>query len=462
MSAADDERIAEAFMAPLQGLRPVTRPEAPRRRRSSLPLLCFAAVAVLAIAVGVVLVRRPVAPAPPAPATTPSTPATVQPAMITISSAGIERRDLASGTTSRLVRDEVIAAAVARDDSAIAYLAATNHGCQLGVVDLVTLQRREIALCVAKSGVQLVTETPARIDGSVYSKTTLGGIAWSPDGTRIVYACNAAGDPVASDHLCMIGRDGSRKIDLGPGFAPAFAPDGSMLAVLRDPPAKQSSRTGFALQLWIMNPDGSHRRMPARPLEDCCISHVPTLAWASDSRHVAVTGVTRTIVDVVTGNAATTHGDVATDDSYTAIPRERRSAGRWMIRVASRRSSSSPISLAGQPSGCYYDWRDRPPSRRDLDDAYLIDEIRAIHTASRETYGAVRVHDELRLGRGRRLGRKRVARLMRLVGLAGVCAQRKRRGKPAPAVHDDLVARRFVADSARPALVHRHHRAPDR
>ena len=99
------------------------------------------------------------------------------------------------------------------------------------------------------------------------------------------------------------------------------------------------------------------------------------------------------------------------------------------------------------PRSSYYQWRDRPPSTRDVDDAYLIGEIRDLYTASRETYGAVRVHDELRLGRGRRLGRKRVARLMRLVGLVGVCARPKQRGKPAPAVHDDLVLRRFVADA---------------
>ena len=51
------------------------------------------------------------------------------------------------------------------------------------------------------------------------------------------------------------------------------------------------------------------------------------------------------------------------------------------------------------------------------------------------------------MGDGRRLGRKQIARLMRLVGLIGVCYRKRRRGQPAPAVHDDLVARRFVADA---------------
>lgn len=98
------------------------------------------------------------------------------------------------------------------------------------------------------------------------------------------------------------------------------------------------------------------------------------------------------------------------------------------------------------PRSSYYDWQRRPPSARDREDAYLIDEIRVIHTAARESYGAPRVHDELRLGRGLRIGRKRIARLMRLAGLAGICHPKKRRGRPSPAVHDDLVARRFVAD----------------
>ena len=95
----------------------------------------------------------------------------------------------------------------------------------------------------------------------------------------------------------------------------------------------------------------------------------------------------------------------------------------------------------------YYGWRGRGPSARDLADAYLADQIRDIHAASRATYGAPRVGFELRLGHGVRVGGKRIARLMRILGLVGVCAARKRRHRPAPAVHEDLVRRRFVADA---------------
>jgi putative transposase len=97
----------------------------------------------------------------------------------------------------------------------------------------------------------------------------------------------------------------------------------------------------------------------------------------------------------------------------------------------------------------YYEWRDRPPSARDLEDAYLANTVVDIHVMSRRSYGAPRVHSELRLGMGMRLGRKRVARLLRLVGRAGIGGNthRKRRKRPLPAPHEDLVQRRFVADA---------------
>ncbi|SFU08348.1 Transposase InsO and inactivated derivatives [Geodermatophilus amargosae] len=96
----------------------------------------------------------------------------------------------------------------------------------------------------------------------------------------------------------------------------------------------------------------------------------------------------------------------------------------------------------------YYEWRGRAPSARQLADQELSTTIAGIHTASRGTYGAPRGHAELRLGLGLACGRKRVARLMRAGGLAGVCHRREhRRAGPAPAVHEDLVQRRFVADA---------------
>ena len=102
--------------------------------------------------------------------------------------------------------------------------------------------------------------------------------------------------------------------------------------------------------------------------------------------------------------------------------------------------------LRVSPSG-YYEWRGRAPSPRAVADAALTTQIVAIHTLSRGTYGVPRVHAELRLGRGIHCGRKRVARLMRAVHLHGIYRRHGQHGRPLPAVHDDLVRRRFVADA---------------
>lgn len=96
----------------------------------------------------------------------------------------------------------------------------------------------------------------------------------------------------------------------------------------------------------------------------------------------------------------------------------------------------------------FYEWSSRTPSARAVADAELTATIVEIHTMSRHSYGAPRVHAELRMAREVRCGRKRVARLMRAAGITGICHQRKRRGqRPAPAPHDDLVQRRFTADA---------------
>lgn len=105
--------------------------------------------------------------------------------------------------------------------------------------------------------------------------------------------------------------------------------------------------------------------------------------------------------------------------------------------------------LKVSPSG-YYAWQQRPPSPRSLDDAVLTERIRAIHAASDENYGSPNIHAELR-DEGTRVGRKRVARLMRSAGLRGVSrrrgfvvtTERDPKQRPAP----DLVNRQFVADA---------------
>jgi putative transposase len=66
----------------------------------------------------------------------------------------------------------------------------------------------------------------------------------------------------------------------------------------------------------------------------------------------------------------------------------------------------------------FHDWERRAPSDRALSDAWLTEQIEQIHVASDGTYGARRVHAELRLEHGIRVGRKRVARLMKAAGIS--------------------------------------------
>jgi transposase len=74
--------------------------------------------------------------------------------------------------------------------------------------------------------------------------------------------------------------------------------------------------------------------------------------------------------------------------------------------------------------------------------------ILQIHQASRATYGAPRIHAEL-TAQGTRCGCKRVARLMRLLGIVGCHRRRPRlrttRRDPAARPAPDLVQRAFVA-----------------
>ena len=97
----------------------------------------------------------------------------------------------------------------------------------------------------------------------------------------------------------------------------------------------------------------------------------------------------------------------------------------------SANQAAFPISVMARVLGVskagYYAWLHRPPSAHAIADAALLKRVRTIHAGSRQTYGAPRVHAELR-ARGERHGRKRVARLMRAAGLVGAS---HRQGGPA-------------------------------
>ena len=82
--------------------------------------------------------------------------------------------------------------------------------------------------------------------------------------------------------------------------------------------------------------------------------------------------------------------------------------------------------MLGVAPADHYAWRSRSPSPRAVADRALLRRIRTIHAASQGTYGVPRIHAELE-DEGVSVGRKRIARLMRGAGLAGVCRRRRPR-----------------------------------
>jgi putative transposase len=96
----------------------------------------------------------------------------------------------------------------------------------------------------------------------------------------------------------------------------------------------------------------------------------------------------------------------------------------------------------------FYAWRKRPVSPRREADAQLLEQVRSVHQRSRRTYGSPRIHRELRAC-GKRVGKKRIERLMRQDGLRG--AQKRRFRKTTDSNHSqpvapNLLARRFTAE----------------
>lgn len=83
-------------------------------------------------------------------------------------------------------------------------------------------------------------------------------------------------------------------------------------------------------------------------------------------------------------------------------------------------------------------------------DLMLTGKITAIHRRSRETYGSPNIHAELADDHGIRVGRKRVARLMRENGLRGATLRKyvvTTTSDPAAPRAIDLVERRFFAEA---------------
>lgn len=99
----------------------------------------------------------------------------------------------------------------------------------------------------------------------------------------------------------------------------------------------------------------------------------------------------------------------------------------------------------------FYSWRQRPPSATATRRAALTEEVREVHRISRETYGAVRVHQALGQ-RGTKCDRKTVAKVMREAGIRSKTSRKFRvtttdSNHPHP-VAENVLARDFTAEKA--------------
>lgn len=103
--------------------------------------------------------------------------------------------------------------------------------------------------------------------------------------------------------------------------------------------------------------------------------------------------------------------------------------------------------VLGFSKQAFYQWKAKPVSDRDYDDAHLINAAIDVHHDDPE-FGYRFIADEL-AAHGWMASRNRVGRLCTLQQLWSVHARRRgRHRRPGPPVHDDLVRREFTA--ARP------------
>lgn len=104
--------------------------------------------------------------------------------------------------------------------------------------------------------------------------------------------------------------------------------------------------------------------------------------------------------------------------------------------------------LLNVSSSGYYRWRRQPPSPRQRQDEALADQITAAHEASRGTYGAPRIVEDLREA-GTRTSKRRCARLMREQGLRGK-KKNRRRPRTTDSRHQQPVAPNLLAKRPAP------------
>ena len=78
---------------------------------------------------------------------------------------------------------------------------------------------------------------------------------------------------------------------------------------------------------------------------------------------------------------------------------------RFIAAKKAEHSIKTMCRVLGVSRSGFHAWQRRPPSPQALEDERLTDRIREIHRANRRVYGSPRIHAELRLADGVRVGR---------------------------------------------------------
>jgi Tol biopolymer transport system component len=151
--------------------------------------------------------------------------------------------------------------------------------------------------------------------------------AWSPDGSRIAFTfftvANAPGHGIVfpTVNVDVIKPDGSGLVvlldaapaelgqDGSPYLEPAWSPDGSRIAYLVDPWPRGA---GVAFQLWLMDPNGSHRTQIFQ-YPNCCVNAWGGPAWSPDGTRIAVVTAHTLWVMTAAGTALTSPGAISGD-----------------------------------------------------------------------------------------------------------------------------------------------------
>ena len=213
-----------------------------------------------------------------------------------------------SAITAVPADEQISDVAASPDGTRLAYLlgAASSGGGQLWIFDVKTKQAVRVTTCGcpkfshvswSPDGSRLAFVDGTQIylidaDGTHRAQLThvAGSDAaiqptWSPNGTQIAFV---TGDrSFVPNQIDVINVDGSGLMvlthDPSGAWDPAWSPDGSRIAYVLDP--QISDRPDY--QLWLMDPDGSHRHQIFES-PGCCVTAFGGPAWSPDGKQLAI------------------------------------------------------------------------------------------------------------------------------------------------------------------------------